>query len=46
MLSHRGQDMDRESIRHRHVDRYEFDATLHEAGHEMDIAGQAIELGY
>jgi hypothetical protein len=45
MLSHRGQDMDREPVRHRHVGRDELDAALHEAGHEMDIAGQAIELG-
>jgi hypothetical protein len=45
MLGDRREDMHREPVRLREVDGRELNARLHQAGHEMDVAGEPIELG-
>jgi hypothetical protein len=38
------EDVDRQPVRHGHIDRNELDATLHQTRDEVHIASQAIEL--
>jgi len=45
LLSDGGQDVDSEAIRLGEVDRDELDTGLHERRDEVDVAGEAIELG-
>ncbi len=44
-LGNRGEDVDGQSVHGRPIGGDELDAALHQPGHEVDIAGQAVELG-
>jgi hypothetical protein len=45
VLSHGGQDVNGQAIRLGKVDSDEIDTGLHQRGDEVDVAGEAIELG-
>ena len=45
MLGDGGENVDGQSVRLGHIDGNEINPTLHEAGDEMDVAGQSIKPG-
>ena len=45
MLSHGGEDMDRQLVGMGVINGNEFDAAFHKRGNEGQVAGQAVELG-